>query len=82
MEQLGSHGTDFKGSKYLSIIRVFFEGSLKCDKSDGYLAEDLGTFVIISRLILLIMGSVSDKIEKKKKEKETQITHFMFNTFV
>jgi hypothetical protein len=50
--------------------------SLKSDKNNGTLHEDLCTFMIISCWILLRMRNVSDK-----SYRENQNTHFMFNKF-
>jgi hypothetical protein len=63
-------------------IRVFFEDlstiniSLKSEKNNGTLHEDLCTFMIISRWTLLRMRNVSHK-----SCRENQNTHFMFNYF-
>ena len=80
MEELSSHWTDFHEIRCLSIyveksverIQVW----LKSDNNNGTLHEDLCTFMIISRWILLRTRNVSDK-----SCRENQNTHFMFNNF-
>jgi hypothetical protein len=78
IEQLGSHWTLAKFdiweffSKSVDKIQV----SLKSDNNNGTLHEDLCTFVIISRSILVRTINVSDK-----SCTENQNTHFMFNNF-
>jgi hypothetical protein len=78
-EQLGSYRTDFYKIRYLWIFRNSFQKiqvSLKSDNNNGTLHEDLCTFMIISRWILVRMRNVSDKICR-----ENQNTHFMLNNF-
>jgi len=78
MKQLGSHWTDFNDISFLMIFRKYVEKIhflLKSDKNKGYLHEDISTFMIISRSILLRMRNVSDKVGEKIK------THFMSNNF-
>jgi hypothetical protein len=58
--------------KSVEKIKVWF----KPDNNNGTLHEDLCTFVIISRWILLRMGNISNK-----SCRENQNTHFMFNNF-
>jgi hypothetical protein len=58
---------------YVTKIHV----SLKSDKNNGTLHEDLCTFMIITRLILLRMRNISQSYVKEKNHD----THFMFNTF-
>jgi hypothetical protein len=62
MEQLGSHWTDFHEIWYFNIFQKFakkIQVSLKSDTHNGTLHEDLCTFMIISRWILLIMRNDS-----------------------
>jgi hypothetical protein len=61
MEQVGSFRTDFHEIWYLCIFRKSVEKiqvSLKSDKNNGTLHEDLCTFMMISRWILLRMRNV------------------------
>jgi len=58
--------------KYRKKIQVSF----KCDKNDAYFHEDLYTFVIVYRSVLLRMRDVSDKSCTGNR-----YTHFMFNNF-
>jgi hypothetical protein len=64
------------------ILNIFrksvekIEVSLKSDNNNGTLHEDLCTFMVISRWILLRMRNVSDK-----SCRENQNIHFMFNNF-
>jgi hypothetical protein len=58
------------GRKSVEKIQV----SLKSDKNNGYLLENLCTFSIIPRFILLKMRNVSEKTCR-----ETQNTHFVFS---
>ena len=51
--------------------------SLKSDKNNGTLHEDLRTFMILSRSIFLRTRNVSDKISR-----ENQNTHFIFRKIV
>jgi hypothetical protein len=77
MEQLGSHWTDFHEILYLSIFIKSAEKiqvSLNLTTITGTLHDDLCTFMIISRWILVRMRNVSDK-----SCTENQNTHFMFN---
>jgi hypothetical protein len=79
MEQLGSHSTDFREFSLWIIVTKSAERiqiSLKSDKNNGTLHEDLRTFMIIYRSFLLRMRNVSGKICR-----ENQNTHFMFNNF-
>ena len=79
MEQLDSRWTNLHKIWYFSIFRNSVEKiqiSSKSDKNNGTLHEDLCTFMIISRLILLRMRNVSDK-----HYRENQNTRFMFNKF-
>jgi hypothetical protein len=74
-EQLRSYLTDFRKTWYFSIFRKSeIQVSLQSNNNNGTLHEDLCTFVIISRWILLRMRNVSDK-----SCRENQNTHFMFN---
>ena len=69
----------FHEIKYMSIFRKAVEKipvSLKPDKNHGYYTKDRYTFMIISRLFLLIMRNVSDK-----SCRENQNTHFVFSDF-
>jgi hypothetical protein len=75
MEQLGSHWTDFYEILYLSIFRNSVDKikfSLKSDRNNGTLHEDLCAFMIISRSVLLRMRNVSGKVAEKMK------THLLF----
>jgi hypothetical protein len=77
MEQLGFDWTDFREIWYLTIFRHSVEEVqfwLKSGKNNGHFHENLCTFVIIFRWILLRMRNVSDKICT-----ENQNIHFMFN---
>ena len=50
--ELGSHSTDFHKILYFRIFRKYFEKlrvSLKSDKNNGTLHDDLCTFMTISR---------------------------------
>jgi hypothetical protein len=63
-EQLGSHGTNFDEIGCMSFLRKSFEEiqiSLKSDKNNGTLREDVSTFMPISRLIVLRMRNILDK---------------------
>jgi len=79
MEQLGSHRTDFHEISYLSIFRTSAE-KIKFRENltriTGTLHEELCTFMIISRRILLRMRNVSDK-----SCRENRNTHFIFHNF-
>jgi hypothetical protein len=63
MEHLDSYRTDFPEIWYLSISwkSVKIQVLLKSDENNGTLHEDLCTFMIISRSILLRMRNVSDR---------------------
>jgi hypothetical protein len=77
MEQLGCHWTDLHEILCLSIFRKSVEKtqvSLKSDKNNGYLREDLYIFMI-PRLIFLRMRNVPGR------SRENQSTHFMFSNF-
>jgi hypothetical protein len=70
MEQLGPHWTDFYEILNLNIFRKYVENvqvSLKPGKITGILHEDLCTFMIISRSVLLGMRNVLDKFVEKIK---------------
>jgi hypothetical protein len=70
MEQLAYHWKDFYEILYLSIFRQSCEKiqvSLKSDKNNEDLHEDVSTFMITSRCILLRMRNISDKIIEKIK---------------
>jgi hypothetical protein len=54
-----------------------FQVLLKSDKNNGTLHEDLCTFVIISRWILLRMRTISDQ-----SCRENQNTYFVFDNFL
>ena len=80
MEKFGSHWTDFQEIWYFSIFRKSVEksqGSLKSYKKVGTLHEDLCTFMITSRLILVGMTNVSDISGRRNHN-----THFMFTNFI
>jgi len=75
--ELGSHWTDFHDILYLSIFRKSvkkIQVCLKSDKIKDTLHEDLWTFMIVSRPILIRMRNVSDKSCREK-----QNTCFMFS---
>jgi hypothetical protein len=61
---------------YFSKICEKIQVSLKSDNNNGTLHEDLCTFMVICRWILVRMRNVSDK-----SCRENQNTHFMFNNF-
>jgi hypothetical protein len=64
---------------YLSVSQKYpqkIQDSLNLRRITGTLREDLCTFMIISRWILLRMRNVSDK-----SCRETQNTHFTFSNF-
>jgi len=75
-EQHGSHWTNFHEISYSSIFRKSVEKIqvLLNMTTAGTLHEDLRTFVIISRLILLRMINFSDK-----NCRENRNTRFMLN---
>jgi hypothetical protein len=69
--------TFFRKSRYLSIFGNSVENiqvSLKSDNNNGTLHEDICTFMIISRWIILRMRNVSDT-----SCRENQNTHFVFS---
>ena len=78
MEQLGSHWTDFHEIWYLSIFRksvVKIQDWLKSDINNEYFGDDINTFMIMCRwMLLLYKGNLS-----YKGCTELQNTHFMFN---
>jgi len=70
VEQLGFHGMDFHEIlifEYFSKVCQKTEVSLNLTILIGTLCEDLCTFMITSRCILLILTDVSDKIVKEIK---------------
>jgi hypothetical protein len=71
MEQLGSHWTDFHEIWYLHVFRKSVEESqvlLKSyKKNTGTLLEDLRTFMIISRSVLLKWEIFRTKVQGKSK---------------
>jgi hypothetical protein len=74
-----SHWTAFHEVWNLNIFRKSVEDIqvfLKCDKNEGTLREDLGTFKIVFRSFHLIKRTVSDK-----SCSESQNTHFIFSNF-
>ena len=79
IEQVGSNWTAFHG---IWCLNIFFLENLSrkfkfhwnLTRVTGTVVEDLGTFMIISRWILLRMGNVSDKSCREK-----QNTHLVFN---
>ena len=79
MEQLGTHWTDFHGTRYLSIFRKSVEKiqlSLKSDNNNEYFTWRFMYFFIISRSVLFRIRNVPDK-----SSRENQNTHFAFNNF-
>ena len=79
MEEFGSHLTDFRDISYFSIFRKSAQESqfnYNLQRIMGTLYEDLRTFMIVSRLILVGMRNVSDK-----SSRGNQSAHFMFNNF-
>ena len=77
IEQLCSDWVDFHEILHLCIFRKSVEEiqvSLKSDKYNVYLHENLCTFFIISRSALLRLRNVSDK-----RCRENQNTHFMIS---
>jgi hypothetical protein len=77
--KLGSHWADFHEILYLSIFRRSVEKVkvlLKSDKHKCTLHEDVCTFVVVSRWILLRTINVSDRCFR-----ENQNTHFTLNNF-
>jgi hypothetical protein len=79
MQQFGPHWTDFYKTWHLNFLRQSVENiqfSLKSDKNNGHFSEDVFTFMIISRWILLRMRNVLDK-----SCRENQNTHFTFSNF-
>jgi len=75
LEQLGSNWTDFLSVFFENLSRKFkFNYNLK--RITGTSHEDQCKFLITSRLILLRIRNVSDKICR-----ENQDTHFVFNNF-
>ena len=76
LEQLGSHWTDIHEILYLIIFRKSVERTqvwLKFDKNTGTLRENLSTFMIIARWILLRLRNVSNKSCRKNK------THILYS---
>ena len=70
MEQLGSHWTDFYEIWCLSIFRKSVEKiqvSFKSDNNNGTLHDDLCTFMITSRWILLRIRNVSHKNSRENQ---------------
>jgi hypothetical protein len=79
MEQLCFQWTDFHGVWYLTIfgnVSRKFNFYKNLTRITGTLHEDLSTFMIISRLFLLLMRNVSARICR-----ENQNTYFMFSNF-
>jgi hypothetical protein len=79
MEQLGPHWTEFREILYLGIFRIPVKKLLfhqNLTRITGTSHEDLCTFMIISRWILLRMRNVSDK-----SCRENQNTRFMLKKF-
>jgi hypothetical protein len=79
MKQLVFHGQDLQKdfiSEDFSKICREIQVSAKSDTNTGTLLEELCTFMIISRWILLGMRDVSNK-----SCRENQNTHFMLNNF-
>jgi len=79
MEQLGTQWTGFHEIRYFIIFRKSVEKiqmSLKSDRITGTLLEaDRYSFLSVSRLILLRIRNVSNRLVDKSK------THFVFATF-
>ena len=78
MEQIGSHWADFDDILYLSFLskicqKIRFQ--LNMTRITVVLLEDIFIFMTIFRLILLVLGSISDKVVEKIK------TYFMFRNF-
>jgi len=76
MESLGSHWTDSREIWYLNNFRKFIEKFKfyeNLTRITGTSLEDLFTFMITSRWIILKMINISDKICT-----ENQNTHFIF----
>jgi hypothetical protein len=79
-----SNDVDPTGSIFMKFdVWLFFENLSKISsflknltRLTGYLHEDLCTFMITSRWVLLRMRNISDK-----SCRENQSTHFMFNNF-
>jgi len=65
MELLGSHTKLI--FEYLAKSVEEFQVSLKSDKNDGTSHDDLCTFMIVSRGLLLRMRNVSDNVVEKIK---------------
>jgi hypothetical protein len=77
-EQLGSNWKNFNEIWYLSIFRKSVEKievSLKYDKNNGTLHEDLCTFKIISRWIVLRMIYIWNK---SRENQNTLFSNFFF----
>ena len=75
MEQFGSYWTDFHEiwCRYLSKSLENIQVSLESKKNKGILHEDLRTFTIISRRVILRMRNISDQCGR-----ENQNMHFIF----
>jgi hypothetical protein len=80
IEQLGSHWTDFHDAWYLNIFQKSFEKipiSLKSDKNNSTLYQDVCTFMIISPSVPLTMRMSRIKVvEKVKTHIACSITSF------
>jgi hypothetical protein len=73
--ELSSHWTFIKFDIFRKSVEKI-QVSLKSDNNNGTLHEDLCTFMIVSRSILLRMKNISDK-----SCRENQNTHFISITF-
>jgi hypothetical protein len=79
VKQLGFHLTDFDEIRDLSFFWKYVDKIkvlLKCDENTKYFTWRHFHIMMISRWILLRMGSVWDK-----SCRENQNTHFLFNNF-
>ena len=78
-KQLGSHCMDLHEIWYLRIFQKLIEKiqvSIKTRRMTGTLHEDLCTFVITSRSVLLRMRNIANK-----SRRENQNTNFRLNNF-